>query len=145
MIHKFILISLKSVATCFALLSCISMEAYEYELNRSKQAYKILRSKNCLIKTPLYDGPCTHLASSTGEYSTNLHFYSDEERIISFIVQNSDYQNPSKDGSILKYKFMGVWDKNNEFLQFKGSCLESDKDIECTSEDLAYMSSIWAN
>lgn len=113
------------------------------EMIRSTRDYKNMSAESCLIKTPLYEGTCTHSSISIGDYSVNIHFYANTRRIISYVIDKPDYQGAKINGNVLKSKFVYIWNERGQHRVYNGICKEADKGIECTSEDFSYMSAIW--
>lgn len=124
----------------FSLVHCKDPRA---ELIESKQKQEFWRGNTCTIESPDYRGMCTVLTRTVGNDSTNLHFYLDSQRLISFIIQNNLYQQEvSSDGLSAVSHFSYVWDKDKRVLPVSGICKESSQGAECVSDDASIMVSI---
>lgn len=117
--------------------------ANEFEVKRSERKYDTVASYNCLIKSPSYNGKCTHFSFSRGDYSANYHFYNNERRIVSFIVDLKDLRQIAPDNSKATSDFFAVWLEDGSYDRVKGVCTERPDLVECRTKRMSYMATQW--
>ena len=117
--------------------------ANEFEATRSERKYDTITSYNCLIKSPAYNGKCTHFSFSRGDYSANFHFYSNNRRVVSFIVDLKDLRVVAPDNSKASSGFFAVWLEDGSYDRIKGVCTETPVSIECKTQRMSYLATQW--
>lgn len=117
--------------------------ANEFEATRSERKYDTVASYNCLIKSPAYNGKCTHFSFSSGDHSANFHFYSNKRRIVSFIVDLKDLRVVAPDNSKASSSFFAVWLEDGSYDRIKGLCTETPSSIECKTKRMSYLATQW--
>ena len=74
------------------LMFTISLRVANAQIKRSQQQHANAYSSYCLVKSPKYDGECTRVSLSAGTDSVNIHFFNNETRILSFIIDKADFR-----------------------------------------------------
>jgi len=135
---------IKLLLSCAVVLFSVTCwKAQGDEIIESKQKPEYWHGKKCIIESSKYRGICTVLTRTVGTDSTNLHFYLDNQRLVSFIIQNEMYQQEiSSDGMSFVSRFIYVWENGERAVGMRGTCKESSSGVECLSDNKSVMAFI---